>query len=462
LTLATARAELMQIFIRVATIAAAWLILPVVAHAVPSFARQTGFECMTCHMSWPELTSVGRQFKLGGYTLMKETTEERPWLPTSNDGPPPRLPLAAMLQGSVTNTRSTADADPGSFPRNNGLVLQQASLFLAGRLAEHFGAFLQWTYDGIAHHSSVDNMDVRVAGQLTREDLDVSYGLTVNNNPTVSDIYNSTPAWGFPFASSSVAVAPNAATLIDGGLAAQVAGVGVYSMWNKTIYAEVAGYRTANEWLSALRAGTDKATDAVLDGNAPYWRVALQHMWNEGEQMVMLGTYGIDARKFPDSLNPVGATDRFRDIGVDAPYQFVGERHRFSTQLNWIRERQTLDGTFAAGGSTNPANTLQTFRAKATYYLDAKYGATLSYFRTAGGTDDGLYNTGQPITGSAAGSPKNSGYIFELDWLPQRDIRLAMQYTAYREFNGASSNYDGFGRNAKDNDVLYFIAWLMF
>jgi hypothetical protein len=461
LTLASARADPMQAFVRVAVIAAAWLVLPIVAHAVPSFARQTGLECTTCHLSWPELTSVGRQFKLGGYTLMKETTDERPWLPTSNDGPPPEIPLAAMLQGSVTNTRTT-DADPGSFPRNNALVMQQASLFLAGRLAEYFGAFVQWTYDGIAHHSSVDNVDVRVAGELKREDLDVSYGLTVNNNPTVSDIYNSTPAWSFPFASSSVAVTPNASTLIAGGLAAQVAGLGAYSMWNKTLYAEVAEYRTANEWLSVLRAGTDKATDAVLQGNAPYWRVALQHVWNEGEQMVMLGTYGIDARKFPDSLDPTGTSDRFRDIGVDAQYQFVGERHRFSTQLNWIRERQTLDGTFAAGGSTNPTDTLRTFSAKATYYLDAKYGATLGYFHTTGSTDDGLYNTGQPVTGSATGSPENSGYIFEFDWLPRRDIRLALQYTAYREFNGAGSNYDGFGRNAKDNDTLYFIAWLMF
>ena len=79
--------------------------------AVPSFARQTGFECINCHLSWPELTSVGRQFKLGGYTLMRETTEKRPWLPTSDDGPPPRLPLAAMVQGSVTHTQRTSGAD---------------------------------------------------------------------------------------------------------------------------------------------------------------------------------------------------------------------------------------------------------------------------------------------------------------------------------------------------------------
>ena len=144
--------------------------------------------------------------------------------PTSNDGPPPILPLAAMVQGSFTNTRQTSGADPDNFPRNNDLVLQQLSAFYAGRIVEHFGAFVQWTYDGVVHQSSVDNVDIRAAGHFEGDGLDLSYGLTVNNNPTVSDIYNTTPAWSFPYASSSVAVAPNSSTLIDGGLAQQVAG----------------------------------------------------------------------------------------------------------------------------------------------------------------------------------------------------------------------------------------------
>jgi len=431
------------------------------ALAVPSFARQTGIECTTCHLSWPELTSVGRQFKLGGYTLMRETTEERPWLPTSSDGAPPRLPLAAMVQGSVTSTRGTSGADSANFPRNDDLVLQQLSAFYAGRIVDHLGAFVQWTYHGIAHRSSVDNVDIRAAGHFEGDGLDVSYGVTVNNNPSVSDIYNTTPAWSFPFASSSVAVAPNAATLIDGGLAQQVAGLGAYAMWNRTLYAEIAGYRTADGALSVFRAGTDKTTDAVLDGTAPYWRLALQHVWDEGVHSVMIGTYGIVARKFPNSLDPTGPTDRYRDIGVDAQYQYVTDHHRFSAQINYISESQGLDATFAAGSASNPTDTLRTLKAKGTYYYDEKYGATIQYFRTTGSVDNGLYNTGEPVTGSASGSPKNSGIVAELDWLPRRDLRLMLQYTTYQTFNGAGRDYDGFGRNAKDNNTLYFVLWLM-
>ena len=39
------------------------------AHAVPSYARQTGQNCIACHVSFPELTPYGRYFKLTGYTI---------------------------------------------------------------------------------------------------------------------------------------------------------------------------------------------------------------------------------------------------------------------------------------------------------------------------------------------------------------------------------------------------------
>jgi hypothetical protein len=442
-------------------IAALLLAVSTPTWAVPSFARQTGFDCVQCHLSWPELTSIGRQFKLGGYTLMKEASGERPLISFAAEGPPPELPLAAMLQFSVTNTRSTA-TDPSQFPRNNAAVVQQASLFYAGRLAEHFGAFVQGTFDGVEERAAIDNVDLRAAGRHSAGGLDVAYGLTVNNNPTVSDIYNSTPAWGFPFASSSVAAAPNAATLIDGGLAQQVVGLGAYAMWNETLYTEIAGYRTADGAFSIFRAGTNKSEDVALSGVAPYWRVALQHVWEGGTHSAMVGTYGIDARKFPDSLDPTGATDRYLDVAVDAQYQYITDAHRFSAQASWIKEKQSLDASYASGAASNTSDTLKTFRGKLTYYYDRQYGGTLAYFRTTGTADDALYNTGEPVTGSASASPNSSGYVFELDWLPRRDIRIAAQFTAYSKFNGDGTNYDGFGRNAKDNNTFYLIAWLMF
>jgi hypothetical protein len=33
---------------------------------------------------------------------------------------------------------------------------------------------------------------------------------------------------------------------------------------------------------------------------------------------------------------------------------------------------------------------------------------------------------------------------------------------AYQKFNGGTSNYDGSGRSASDNNTVYLLAWLMF
>ncbi|MGZ3256584.1 MAG: cytochrome C [Caldimonas sp.] len=437
------------------------------ARAVPSFARQTGLECVACHVSWLELTTVGRKFKLGGYTLMKPASGDRPLVSFDRDGDPPLLPLAGFVQAALSHTANAkvdpaAGTDETSFPRQNQVALQQFSIFLAGRISDYAGGFAQWTYDGLGHHSSIDNVDLRLANRYKSDSLDVMYGLSLNNSPTMSDIFNTTPVWGFPFASSGVAPTPAASTLIQEGLAQQVAGLSAYSMWNQTVYAELGGYRTANGGFSVFRAGIDRSEAAVLQGTAPYWRLALQREWDEGGQSAMVGAFGLTAKKYPDPMTPTGPADKFRDVGVDAQYQYVTDAHRFSGQIAYIREKQNLDGTFAAEGSSNASNRLNSLSAKLTYYYMTKYGATLGYQRVHGDADAGLYATGEAIGGSVNGRPDSSAVIVELNWLPWRDRRFTLQYTAYQKFNGARTNYDGFGRNAKDNNTLYLLAWFPF
>src|SRR3974390_590502 len=74
---------------------------PRTALAVPSFARQTGMACESCHTVFPELTHFGRMFKANGYTLdnLKQvrdiTTEREDMLLLST-----LAPLSAMIQVS--------------------------------------------------------------------------------------------------------------------------------------------------------------------------------------------------------------------------------------------------------------------------------------------------------------------------------------------------------------------------
>jgi hypothetical protein len=46
--------------------------------------------------------------------------------------------------------------------------------------------------------------------------------------------------------------------------------------------------------------------------------------------------------------------------------------------------------------------------------------------------------------------------------MPIQNLRLGAQVTAYQQFNGASQNYDGYGRNASDNNSLFIYSWLAY
>jgi hypothetical protein len=43
---------------------------------------------------------------------------------------------------------------------------------------------------------------------------------------------------------------------------------------------------------------------------------------------------------------------------------------------------------------------------------------------------------------------------------PFANARVGLQYTVYTKYDGASTNYDGTGRNASDNNTLYLFLWL--
>lgn len=67
-----------------------------------------------------------------------------------------------------------------------------------------------------------------------------------------------------------------------------------------------------------------------------------------------------------------------------------------------------------------------------------------------------------PVVGSANGSPNTNGYILELDYLPWLNTKLQTQYVGHQKFNGGSSNYDGSGRSASNNNTLYLLVWTAF
>ncbi len=349
-----------------------------------------------------------------------------------------------MVQASVTQIKR---APPGT---QNGIaeLPQQVSLFLGEEITPHLGTFLQFTYDAASGAFGMDNADIRFATHGRVASKELLYGLSLNNNPTVQDVWNGSPAWRFPFASSTVAPTPTAAPLLDGALGHQVAGLGGYGLWDNRVYGEFSVYRSAPQH---GRHPPDAGAQQTLEGVAPYWRAALQHGWQA--QYLELGTYGLSIRLYPTGVT--GPTDRYTDLGFDAQYERRIGQGNVTAHTTWIHESRTLDASVAAGAAANAAGTLNTFRIDGSYYTPGRVGFTVAYFATSGSADDSLYAT------SVTRTPNSSGVIGELDFLPWLNTRFALQYVAYAEFNGARRAYDG-ARNASDNNTLYLLAWLVF
>jgi hypothetical protein len=457
---------------------------------------------MACHAGgqFPELTPYGRMFKLTGYTIGERT-----------------IPFAVMGVATYSKVANTdKDPDPQqTFAKNGSPLFAGGSLFIGGKITDNIGAFTQITYDNYSgqavgasgnndgrwqSHSSADNIDIRYADHFIGPNQDLIVGVSLNNNPSVSDVWNTADTWmqyvPAPSPGSSRFVDANAPYPDPG--AGQVAGVTAYMLWNKTIYGEIGLYRTANQAFSFMSAGTpDAATSHLQGSNNPYWRFAYTHEW--GPNNIMVGTSGMVAHVYDGSSTPSdsNAYSRIKTFGIDSQYQYLLDPHTVTAQVVYQRQVTNLSANAIAGLSQgytdangvvvpiavdangnpmampNTSNVTDIFRAKLSYVYQAKYGGSVSFFNKTGSTDSAAKNTvwNDPAgvalpndltaatTGNQSGNPATRGMTFEAFWLPIQNVRIGAQYTAYNKFNGVSSNYDGLGRNASDNNTLFLYVW---
>ena len=432
----------------------AWLAcMPTLALALPSYAWQTQLACVACHVGsfGPQLTAFGRQFKLMGYTMKV------------GDGA--QLPLSAMLVESFTHTqKAQTDVPAKGFATNNNAELQQASLFLAGRLSEHMGVFAQATYSENGGLLGWDNVDLRYARMFSRAGHAGIWGISVNNNPTVSDVFNTAPAWIYPYMSADLAPGAPAQPMLFGGLGGQSIGASAYVQLDGAWYLEAGGYRSLSPaFLRHVNAGYD----GRLSGVAPYARVA--YTWNLPKGDFTIGGFALDMRRglvgtnaAGDAVAVVGTTDRFRDFGLDSSYQYVHDDHTFTVDALYVHEQQRLDATFADGGADHLHNSLQALNLKGSYWYRNTYGVTLASFADNGSNDVTLYgNNGSPDTRGGSIELNYNPFGQSTSWhQPWANVRLGLQYTWFTRFSGLVHNIDGAGRNASGNNTLYLYAWL--
>jgi len=410
-----------------------------VLKALPSYARQLGMSCTACHYSFPELTSFGRQFKLNGYTMtgmqtiqVKSDSDQVTRLNLLSS-----LPLSVMVQSSFTSiSKKIEDV------QNNSVAFpQQLSMFYAGQVTPHIGTFIQVTYDGQSF--GIDNADIRYANHASIGSKNMIYGFTLNNNPTVQDVWNTIPAWRFPSASPEAGNSPAKSPLIE-NLGMQVAGLGAYAQFNSLFFAELTFYRSAQQGAANP---SDVTNTMVIKNLAPYWRLALQHEWSKN--YLELGAFGLSSKQFVNGIS--GEMDNFTDAGIDLQYERHLNKGTFTLHSSYIYESESRVLT-----NTNAVKLdFDSFKIDGNLYFANGFGATIGYFNSTGSEDE-------DVVGSLTNKPNSNGYIFQLEYLPWYNTKFSIQYVMYNKFDGSINNYDGMGRNAANNNSLYILAWINF
>jgi hypothetical protein len=412
---------------------------PQKAQAVPSFARQSGLECSACHVGafGPQLTELGREFKLGGYTM---------------GGIGDRLKkFSGMVYGGFEHTK---DTPPGGV--NNHWTVDQASLFYAGALSEKVGVMAQATWSGPDDVYGWDNVDLRYADTATLGGKNLIYGITLNNNPSVQDLWHTTPAWQFPFLGSSIGPGPAVAPEMT-SFAQTTAGLGAYGLYDGLLYVELSGYGSLGDGLQQRLGVEDPGSADHIDGIAPYWRVALQHDFPHG-QYASIGTFGMDSKRYPGNDRTQGS-DTIVDSALDATYQVTLGDHNISAYGSILHENQHLSASQVLGVSTNSGDSLNFYNATASYYYKNTYGITVNRFVINGSADPLLY------ADNVIDRPDSAGWTTQVDFTPfgtsksfgypNLNARFFLQYTAYDKLDGASAGASG-------NNTVFTGVWLAF
>ena len=105
------------------------MLWPLSALATPSFARQTGKPCSTCHTVIPQLTPFGREFKLSGYALSGagEDAKTPPGASDTQKMNPANdsMPTGNTMPGDIREATPLAAGEVKKIDMKNGKVTLQ-------------------------------------------------------------------------------------------------------------------------------------------------------------------------------------------------------------------------------------------------------------------------------------------------------------------------------------------------
>ena len=424
-------------------LAALPLLASTTVQAVPAYARQTGSACADCHAGsyGPGLTPYGMRFKMNGFT--------------DTNGQGTKIPAAVQLNG----TRSV----PATGKSSN--LLSSADIYLAGRVSDQVGGFVKVAINNNGQdkfNTQLSDMDLRfVAKDLKLGGKDALIGVSVNNNPGVTDPVSDLPASmqnGPPTVSGSLLNPSSSNTLAN-----RVIGATVYALYDKNWYGELGTYNSLPR-STQYDLGYSLGGDPGKLSNTVYGRFAYMKELKRPHQFFSVGLVGLTTdRQLPRS----GPSEHLTDLGYDATYQFLGNREHI-IQLAYVnimerRRYATTPAGSVPGLFALPRGVIHDQTATLTYVFKQTYGVIISHMVSTGTHDIVRYVPyGQPETNS------NSFTVF---WTPFgkddsftsiANLRLAAEWFRFNKFNGSSTNIFGVPANGTGTNAKDFNAFLLF
>jgi hypothetical protein len=344
--------------------------------------------------------------------------------------------------------------------------LVEADLFLAGRLTDHAGGFVKVEADrpgSGSYNTRLGNLDLRyVVQDLELGERDLTLGVSVNNNPGITDPIGPLPAPAYLGPSGVTGTVLNLSS--PNAPANRVIGASAYGFYDAQWYGEVGTYRSlSTDQQDDL--GYSLSGDPGRLGDTGYVRLAW--MKDLKRQFFSAGVVALTTqRQLPRS----GPSDDLTDLGYDLTYQFLGNRDHIA-QLSYVSilERRRYGSTPAMPGlEAASRGTAHDQTLTATYIFRQSFGITATHLMSTGPHDAARYGP--------YGDPDTTSNLFSVFWTPfgkdgsytsVANLKLAANWFRFTRFNGRSSNVFGAppgapATDAADLDTFFVSASVAF
>lgn len=450
-----------------------FFVLSHTASAVPSFARQTGLACDTCHTVFPHLTPFGRDFKLHGYTydyselikavreITKQEAKEERGIPNLvvNKIPMVSVRIVSMFNeqvggGNVPSGKTTAGQGFVSTPEGYSdesivQVVKASNIFIAGEVAPVIGTFLEFTgpNDTGSETFGVGFLDLAlVAPPMTIHGHDFTFGVRATDSVAADEPANTVGNFGLTttlmgMSTHATLFDPYQASIIIGGEAYAMLGGfshgGIYAalgIFHPTSSQTDTSYVTGN-----LTGEPSTFTDGNLTGaksvdeyfRLSFWLPSYKNIYSEIGGFGYHGNENMGASP-DDTLTNPNYGDNYYNFGIDTQTQWIADKHlvELFAVYQFQHDSQFFDQDLFTGSFGNGESvTRQGFGIEADYYYRRTYGAYIRYF----------YEHSSQVQDLNV-----SATVLGLSWYPYQNVNFRVETSLFNRYNRGSAQYGEF------------------